>query len=190
MRLQTLLNCLLAAGLLLAACGDSEQQAAKPAPQELTREAIGYYCNMIVADHHGPKAQLFLRGTAEPIWFSSVRDAVAFTMLPDEPKAIAAIYVNDMGRATWATPEAGTWIEATGAHYVIHSDRRGGMGAREAVPFAARADAEDFVAARGGHIVAFTELPEDYILSAEPESAHHGAQEATHTEEMTHDHQD
>ena len=188
MRLQTLLHSLLAAGLLLAVCDDAEQQVAKPAPQELTREAIGYYCNMIVADHDGPKAQLFLRDSAEPIWFSSVRDAVAFTLLPDEPKAITAIYVNDMGRATWATPEPDTWIEAAGAHYVIHSDRRGGMGAREAVPFAARAAAEDFVAAHGGRIVAFTELPKDYILSAEPESAHHGAQEATHSEEMTHDH--
>lgn len=51
-------SCLVAL-LLLAACDNGEQQAAKPAPQELTREAIGHYCNMIVADHHGPKAQLF-----------------------------------------------------------------------------------------------------------------------------------
>ena len=179
MTLQTLLRGVLAAGLLLGACDGAEQQAAKPAPQELTREAIGHYCNMIVADHHGPKAQLFLKDSAEPIWFSSVRDAIAFTLLPDEPKAIAAIYVNDMGRATWAAPEPGTWIEAAGAHYVIDSDRRGGMGAREAVPFAEQAAADQFVALHGGRVVTLGDVPDDYVLSAEPDSM-----------EMSHEHTD
>ena len=183
MTLRTLLAGGLAAALLLTACDDGDQVAAKPAPQELTREAIGHYCNMIVADHHGPKAQLFLRDSDEPIWFSSVRDAIAFTLLPDEPKTIAAIYVNDMARASWAAPEEGTWIEAEGAHYVIESDRRGGMGALEAVPFGDKAAAERFIAQHGGRIVALAEVPEDYILSAdEPEMDHHGAQEASHGE--------
>ena len=176
--------------LLLGACEDAEQQAAKPAPQELTREAISHYCNMIVADHHGPKAQLFLKDSDVPIWFSSVRDAIAFTRLPDEPKSVAAIYVNDMARATWETPEPGTWIEAEGAHYVIESDRRGGMGAREAVPFADMSAAEAFVAAHGGQIFAFAEVPEAYVLSAEPDMTLHGIPETNQIGEMSHDHGD
>ena len=182
-------SCLVAL-LLLAACDNGVQQAAKPAPQELTREAIGHYCNMIVADHHGPKAQLFLKGSDVPIWFSSVRDAIAFTRLPDEPKAIAAIYVNDMARATWETPEPGTWIEAEGAHYVIESDRRGGMGAREAVPFADMSAAEAFVVAHGGQIVAFAEVPETYVLSSEPDMMHHATPESTQVGGTSHDHGD
>ena len=163
--------------LLLAACGEGEQEATKPVPLELTRDAIGYYCNMIVADHHGPKAQLFLVDSEEPIWFSSVRDGIAFTLLPDEPKAIAAIYVNDMGQASWNSPEPGTWIEASSAHYVIDSQRRGGMGAREAVPFADQAAAERFVDQHGGRIVQLSEVPRDYILSsdeADMGEMHHG----------------
>ena len=159
--------CGLLAGLLLAACDDGARQAAKPAPQELTREAIGHYCNMIVADHQGPKAQLFLEDSDAPIWFSSVRDGIAFTLLPDEPKQIAALYVNDMGRANWDAPEPGTWIEASRAHYVIESERRGGMGAREAVPFAERAAAERFIEQHGGRIVRLADVPPDYILSAD-----------------------
>ena len=70
------------------------------------RDAVGYYCSMIVVDHGGPKAQIYLDAEAKPIWFSSVRDAIAFTLLPDEPKAIAAIYVNDMGRGVWTRPDS------------------------------------------------------------------------------------
>ena len=158
----------LAIVLLLMAC-EPEQATVKPPPQEITREAIGHYCNMIVVDHQGPKAQIFLKDRPDPIWFSSVRDAIAFTLLPEEPKNIAAIYVNDMAQASWAAPEAGSWIEAAEAFYVIDSERRGGMGAKEAVPLGARDRAEAFAAAHGGKVVAFDEIPQDYILSAAEE---------------------
>ena len=166
----------LAAVLLLGACGDEEtrQGASVPAPVEITRDAIGHYCNMIVADHTGPKGQIHIEGREEPVWFSSVRDTIVFTLLPEEPRNIAAIYVNDMGRASWDSPEADTWIDARRAWYVVGSDRRGGMGAPEAVPFADKADAETFVGRHGGQIVAFDAVPRDYVLSdaSEPQQAH------------------
>ena len=107
--------------------------AEAPPPAERAR-AIGYYCKMIVQDHQGPKGQIFLSGSAEPIWFSSVRDTLAFTRLPEEPKNVAAIYVSDMGRASWTSPEAGTWIAAEQAWCVIGSERQGGMGAPRPCP--------------------------------------------------------
>jgi FAD:protein FMN transferase len=52
-----------------------------------------------------------------------VRDTIAFTRLPEEPKDIAAIYVNDMGQAqTGQQPEPGTWTEARDAWFVIESE--------------------------------------------------------------------
>jgi len=172
----TLASALLAA-VLLAAC-DEPAEVAAPAPQELTREAIGHYCNMIVADHKGPKGQIFLADREAPIWFSSVRDTIAFTLLPDEPKNIAAIYVTDVGRASWDSPEPHTWTDARAAWYVIGSDRRGGMGAPEAVPFADMGAAKDFAEKHGGHVVAFSDIPETAILTTEPADetmAHDGA---------------
>ena len=160
---------LLAVGLLalsgVAGCGEDDDVVAKPPPVEPTREASGHYCGMILVDHSGPKAQVHLPGEAEPVWFSSVRDAIAFTMLPEEPRNYTAIYVNDMGVAQWDAPEPGTWIDAAGAHYVIGSDRMGGMGVPEAVPFATHDAAERFVAAHGGRIVALTNVPESYIFA-------------------------
>ena len=160
---------LLAIGLLTvsgaAGCSEDDDVVARPAPLEPTREASGHYCGMILVDHSGPKAQVHLPGEAEPVWFSSVRDAIAFTMLPEEPRNYTAIYVNDMGVAQWEAPEPDTWIDANGASYVIGSDRMGGMGVPEAVPFATREAAEGFVAAHGGRIVALTEVPESYIFA-------------------------
>jgi copper chaperone NosL len=163
-RLPRMLAALLAA-LLLAGCGERQAKTEAPAPREVSDAAIGRYCGMSLAEHSGPKGQVFVRGMSDPFWFSSVRDAFAFTLLPEEPKDIAAIYVNDMGRAkNWEQPEPGTWVEARKAFYVIGSGRQGGMGGDEAVPFGEDAAARSFAAQHGGRVVAFAERPRSYIL--------------------------
>lgn len=148
---------------LLTACDQNEK--VRPAPFALNEEAMGRYCGMNVLEHPGPKGQVILDQVPEPIWFSSVRDTVAFTMLPDEPKDIGAIYVSDMTKApSWEKPGANNWIEARSAHYVIHSGRKGGMGAEELVPFSSQVAAEGFVKENGGEIVSFEDIPKDAVL--------------------------
>ena len=74
----------LLAGLLalLPTLGACQREAeAPPAPFAMTEEAMGRYCGMNVLEHAGPKGQIILAKYDEPIWFSSARDAVAFTML-------------------------------------------------------------------------------------------------------------
>lgn len=151
--------------LVLAAC-EQEERSEIPPPEELTRDAVGYYCSMIVVDHQGPKGQVFLTDRAGPIWFTSVRDTLAFTMLPEEPKNISAIYVSDMGRASWNVPETGTWIDARTAWYVIGSDKVGGMGAPEPVPFGDKEAAQSFALGHGGEVFAFDNVPSDAVLGA------------------------
>ncbi len=157
----------------LVACGQ-EQATEAPAAREIPAAATTYFNGMIVVNHNGPKGQVWLDGADEPLWFSSARDTIAFTMLPGEARNIAVVYVNDMGRASWDTPEPNTWIEAARAIYVIVSDRRGGMGAPEAVPFGDANQAEAFIARHGGRTVRFDEMPQDYILSSEEPAAHDG----------------
>lgn len=153
------------AALLLAGCGQEAAPPPVPLPDEVTFASVGRYCGMPLADHEGPKGQIHLKGQAEPVWFSSVRDTIAFTRLPEEPRDIAAIYVNDMGRAkNWAQPEPGTWTDARSAWFVIDSDARGGMGATEAVPFADKAAAEAFQAQHKGRVVRLAEIPDRYVL--------------------------
>jgi copper chaperone NosL len=130
---------------------------------------------MNVLEHPGPKGQIFAASLIEPVWFSSVRDTIAFTMLPDEPKDIQAIYVSDMGKATsWDKPGADNWVEAHKAQFVIDSGVKGGMGAHEVVPFSDRSAAEKFVAENGGRIVAFADVPRDYVLGPGDEKTPEG----------------
>ncbi|MDH3972446.1 MAG: nitrous oxide reductase accessory protein NosL, partial [Gammaproteobacteria bacterium] len=117
-------------------------------------------------DHKGPKGQVFLTDRPQPLWFTSVRDTIAFTMLPGEPKNIAAIYVTDIGHASWDQPEPGTWIEAREAFYVLGSDRVGGMQAAEVVPFISREDAKLFIKQHGGEIFVFESIPRESILES------------------------
>lgn len=155
---------LLLAGLLvLGAC---QREAEKPpAPFAMTEDAMGRYCGMNVLEHAGPKGQIIPARYDEPIWFSSARDAIAYTMLPEEPKDFRAIYVSDMAKApSWGKPGADNWIDARQAFFVIGSDAKGGMGAAEAVPFSTEQAAAAFVGRHGGRTVRFDAIPRDYIL--------------------------
>ena len=157
---------LIAALSLLAAC-DEKKAAAPPEPHQLTADATGHYCGMLLMEHAGPKAQILLASRKQPVWFSSARDAIAFSMLPEEPRDIRAIYVSDMAKApSWDEPGTANWIEARSAMFVIESRARSGMGADEAVPFSTREAADRFAAENGGRVVAFADVPRDYVLGA------------------------
>lgn len=165
----------------LAGCFDDET-VVKPRPVALNDEALGHYCQMNILEHAGPKAQVHLVGSAHPLWFSQVRDAIAFLRMPEETAEVAAVYVNDMARAaSWADPGTTNWIDADGAFFVVNSRRAGGMGAPEAVPFARESDAQGFAGQHGGQVVRLGEIGADYVLSpVDVSAARAGA--AHHTE--------
>ncbi|HHJ36439.1 MAG TPA: copper resistance protein CopZ [Gammaproteobacteria bacterium] len=150
---------------LLTAC-EKPRVVDVPPAETLTREANGYYCLMTVVNHRGPKGQIFLTDKKQALWFTSVRDAIAFTLSPEEPKNIAAIYVNDMSDADWDNPGVDNWIDAHKAWYVIGSGHAGGMGAPEAVPFSTKQGAESFAKKQGGAVYTFDTIPHDYITAS------------------------
>lgn len=156
-----------AVALSLAACDDAADQAEAPPPATPTREAVTHFGGMVLLDHAGPRAQAHLK-SGEILWFPAVSDLVAFTLLPEESKAVAALYVSDMATSTtWAAPE--TWMPAEDGFYVIDSDARGGMAMPEAVPFSTLAAAEAFTAEHGGRVVKWGEIPQDYVLGGPDE---------------------
>ena len=161
---------ILSLALILGACNEKAAEA-PPSPQSLTEAAVGHYCGMNVLEHPGPKGQILLASHILPVWFSSARDAFAFTMMPEEAKDIRAVYMSDMGRAeSWENPGADNWIDARKAFFVIEGTRRGGMGAHETVPFSDRAAADKFAAEHGGRVVDFDSVPKDYVLGSDTET--------------------
>lgn len=150
--------------LALGACRDDI--AALPEPVEMTAEAVGHYCQMNLLEHPGPKAQVHLSGLPNPLFFSQVRDAIAYQRMPEQSHAITVIYVSDMGYgANWDDPGARNWIPAATALYVVGADIAGGMGAPELVPFSTRAEAEAFALAHGGDILSLDAIPDALVLT-------------------------
>ncbi|SFJ42282.1 nitrous oxide reductase accessory protein NosL [Celeribacter neptunius] len=140
--------------LALGACRDD--RLARPDPVEMTPEAVGFYCQMTLLEHAGPKAQIHLDGMPAPIFFSQVRDAIAYLQMPEQNYAVTATYVQDMSGATWDAP--GGWVEVSEPIYVIDSDMRGGMGAPEFVPFTDPSAAQAFVRDHGGRLKELSDI--------------------------------
>ncbi|MFV0410647.1 MAG: nitrous oxide reductase accessory protein NosL [Paracoccus sp. (in: a-proteobacteria)] len=168
------LDLLLALGLL-AACRD--EQAAAPEPVAMTAEAVGFYCQMNLLEHPGPKAQIHLKDGIAPLFFSQVRDAIAYQRMPEQAAEIAAIYVSDMADASWDDPGAENWMALPDALLVIDSNRAGGMGAPEIVPFSDEAAAQAYMAEYGGRLVRLDQIADADVLSAADKPNDHGAAE-------------
>jgi copper chaperone NosL len=156
-----------AALAILAACSKEDARVV-PAAHTLTADATGHYCGMLLSEHAGPKGQILLEGQDAPVWFSSVRDTLTFLNLPEEAKNIAAVYVSDMAKApSWEQPGADNWVLAGNAFFVIGSDRQGGMGGEEAVPFSTEGAARAFIKQYHGRIVRLDEATKSAAGSSE-----------------------
>lgn len=164
---------LLCALILVAGIAGCSRTAEKiVSPREPGPNAIGYYCRMTLSEHKGPKGQIWPRGWNDPLWFSSVRDALTYV---DQEiiseKELAAFWVNDMGQGTWDRPAAGAWVPASEAWYVVGSSKSGGMGSDEAVPFKERSAAESFAKENGGSVVNYASARKEVATAPAPQDA-------------------
>ena len=150
---------------VLGACKDDVAQAI-PDPQPLNEDAASYYCQMTIFEHAGPKGQIYLAGYPAPLWFSQVRDALAYVKSPEQEGDILVLYVNDMGKApSYDEPGEDNWINAKDAFYVVGSDAVGGMGAPELVPFGTEESAKAFAAEHGGEVLKLDDISAETVLS-------------------------
>lgn len=154
----------IAALLLLAACGDAARSLAAGEPGD---DAVCALDGMSIKDYPGPKAQMvFKDGHID--YFCTLAELFEGA---DNERADAARYVQDMGQADWNKPR-GHWIEAGTAFYVIDSRAQGAMGPTIGT-FARRQDAQAFAAREGGRVLDYKQVqPAMRALSAKPA---HGA---------------
>lgn len=149
---------------VLAACEEENREA--PPPVAIHDEAVGYYCQMLVHHHSGPKGQIHLSESEEPLWFVQVRDAIAYIKSEERSSDVLAFYVSDMAAAaSWEDTGAENWINAHDAWFVVGADVVGGMGAPELVPFAMLDKAQSFAAERGGEVRRLQEVEIADVLS-------------------------
>jgi copper chaperone NosL len=164
---------LLMACLSLAGCGRGEELIATP--REPGSNAIGYYCRMTLNEHKGPKGQILPKGWKDPLWFSSVRDALTYVeqdIVSD--REMAGFWVNDMAKGTWDAPAPGSWIDARSAWYVTGSTKISAMGGSEAVPFKDRSAADAFAKDNGGHVADYLTARREVAEAPAPGSVEGG----------------
>lgn len=157
--------------LLLAAC--KEETAALPPAVPMTAQSVGYFCQMNVLEHGGPKGQVALDGLpGKPLFFSQVRDTVAYLRMPEQNYKILATYVSDMGAApSWDQPGINNWVLIDKAVFVVGSDQMGGMDQPEFIPFADPSKADAFAKAHGGQVMALQDIPASALQPPEAEAS-------------------
>ena len=139
----------------LAATG--EQQVATP--REPGPNATGYYCRMTLNEHKGPKGQILPKGWKDPLWFSSVRDALTYSGAGHRQRSRNC---GLLGQRYGAGDAGNTLSPGLGSKrkprwYVVGSSKTSGMGGSEAVPFKELAAAQAFAKEHGGRIVDYVE---------------------------------
>lgn len=154
--------------LFVTSCTDDQNGGiSKPSPVELTADAVSHYCQMNVLEHPGPKAQIHVAGMLAPLFFSQVRDAIAFIKSEERPGEVMAVYVSDMAKApSWDEPGKNNWIDAESAYLVVGSNKKGGMGAPEIAPFGTGEAAARFAENYGGEVMTLEGIPKDAVLGS------------------------
>lgn len=150
----------LVAPLWLAGC-DSAGSAKGLAPLEIDASTTCELDGMLLGDYPGPKGQIFYGGQDKPQFFCDSVELLHTLLLPEQVKAVAAAYVQDMGKADWDKPQ-GNWMDARTALYVLGGKRHGSMGPTIA-SFAQEADAQAFAKQWGGKVVRFAEIKPDMV---------------------------
>lgn len=143
---------------LIAGC--TKEETAVPPPAELTRAHSCSVCGMIIVDFPGAKAQIHYKNGKSDM-FCSTLDMFMFYLQPDRPVNIAAVYVQDMGKADHNHP-VGHWIDAEKAFYVYGGDIMGPMG-DALVPFLNLTEAEAYIKKHGGKIVRLNDITMDML---------------------------
>lgn len=151
---------LLLAAFTLVGCG--RQDETKPlVALEIDPRTTCDLDGMLLADYPGPKAQIHYVGVAEPVFFCDTVELFNTVLRPEQVRAIAGVFVQDMGKADWAQPR-GHWIDAKAGIYVLGSKRHGSMGPTIA-SFASQADAQAFAQEWGGKLLSFAEIKPEMV---------------------------
>ncbi|MBO9679345.1 MAG: nitrous oxide reductase accessory protein NosL [Acidovorax sp.] len=150
----------------LAGCSDrtGTDSAHAAAPTDFDRATSCELDGMLLADYPGPKAQIHYTGQSRPVFFCDTVELFNTLLAGEQVRAVAAVYVQDMGQADWEAPR-GHWIDARSAVYVSGSRRHGSMGPTLA-SFASPEAATRFTTEHGGRVLRFAEItPEMTDLS-------------------------
>ncbi|WP_414691127.1 nitrous oxide reductase accessory protein NosL [Noviherbaspirillum sp.] len=156
-------------GLLVAALGACSQSEHKVAALEPKDDTACSLDGMILKDYAGPKAQIHYT-EGQPDFFCDLMELFGVVLTPEQKRAVAAIYVQDMGKTDWDHPQ-GNWIDAKTAVYVVGSKKHGSMGPTFG-SFSNEQDATAFAQKEGGKVLRFEQITTDMVSMGSSSAAH------------------
>jgi copper chaperone NosL len=140
-------------GLLLTACDKEQASSFSDAPVAFHPNDECHVCGMVINEFPGPKK------------FCSTAEMLGWWLQPENHHDTAKLYVHDMGRSQWDTPDDRHLIDARTAFYVLGTGLKGAMGVVLA-SFADEAKAQKVATDTGGSVLRFTEI--DLALLQQP----------------------
>lgn len=129
-----------------------------------------HVCGMVISEFPGPKGEVVEQGAAKN--FCSTAEMLGWWLQPENHHAQSKLYVHDMGRSHWDTPDDAHLIDAKTAYYVLGTGLKGAMGVVLA-SFAEQAVAQKIAADTGGRVLRFEEI--DLALLQQPSGMGHSS---------------
>lgn len=148
---------------LLAVLGACSQTPHKVDPLEPGDDTACALDGMVLNDFAGPKAQIHYT-EGKPDFFCNLTELFDVVLSPESRRAVAALFVQDMGKTDWDHPRA-NWIDARTAFYVVGSRKAGSMGPTFG-SFANASDADAFAAKEGGKVLRFDQINAAMVKAA------------------------
>ena len=150
-------------GLLMSACDKAPESSFSDAPVAFHPNDECHVCGMVINEFPGPKGQVVEQGGVKK--FCSTAEMLGWWLQPENHHDTAKLYVHDMGRSQWDTPDDWHLIDARSAFYVLGTGLKGAMGVVLA-SFADEAKAQKVATDTGGRVLRFTEI--DLALLQQP----------------------
>ncbi len=143
--------------VLLIGCSKSEQQATVRQAAVIESGDECHLCGMLISNFPGPKGETYIKTSDRVKKFCSTRDLFSFILDPEYRHQVKEIYVHDMSKVPWGSPDDGYFIDARLAWYVVGSTQTGAMGSTLA-SFSQQSDAIAFSVEFGGKVHPFSDI--------------------------------
>ena len=144
--------------LFLTACSNEESTSTiKNAPIAIESGDECHLCGMVISEFPGPKGEIFEGRKSHVRKFCSTRDLMSWYLQPENKPNSKEIYVHDMNRSDWNSPDNEHMINAKDAWFVAGSKMKGAMGPTLG-SFAEKDQADKFATKHGGKVLGFDQI--------------------------------
>ncbi|MFC3375553.1 nitrous oxide reductase accessory protein NosL [Rugamonas sp. CCM 8940] len=141
--------------LMLALLGACSHTAPSAVAQEPNADTACVLDGMLLQDFPGPKGQI-VYAEGKPDFFCDLMELFTTLRTPEQKRAVAGAYVQDMGKTDWDHPK-GNWIPAKTAFFVVGSKLHGSMGPTLGA-FSSAEEANKFIQQQGGKQLRFEQV--------------------------------